>query len=130
MTAARRTAWKDYKFQLFDRNPQLFAAFEVSLDELQTIVFDFSERKKYNLTRHALDELRKLLSAYLVARDNTLQVPSSTMAMFFPSEMRFDPLLTRQLERFNAHVARGISNSDQEFVEQVVSVLGDRASLR
>ena len=39
--------------------------------------------------------------------------------------MRFDPLLTRQLERFNAHVARGISNSDQEFVKQVVSVLGD-----
>ncbi len=125
MTAARRMKWKDYRFHLFDRNPQIFAAFEVSLEELQAMVFDFSERKKYNLTRHALSELRNLLSAYLVARDNSLRVPTSTMAMFFPSETRFDAVLTRQLERFKAHAARGISSSDQEFVKQVVSVLAD-----
>ncbi len=125
MTAARRMRWKDYRFHLFDRNPQIFAAFEVSLEELQSMVFDFSERKKYDLTRHALGELRKLLSAYLVARDNALRVPSSTMALFSPSEMRFDALLTGQLERFRAHAGRGISNSDQEFVKEIVSVLGD-----
>jgi hypothetical protein len=125
VTAARSMNWRDYKFHLFDRNPQIFAAFESSLEELQSVVFDFSERKKYTLTRHALSELRTLISAYLIARDHALRVPSSTMAMFFPSEMRFDPLLTRQLERFKAHAARGISNSDQEFVKQIVLVLSD-----
>jgi len=123
MTAAQQMKWKDYKFHFFDRNPQIFSAFEVALEELQSMVFDFSERKKYNLTRHALNELSNLLLAYLIARDNSLRVPTSTMAMFFPSDIGFDPVLTRQLERFKAHAARGISNSDQEFVKQVVSVL-------
>ncbi len=132
MTAARKMKWKDYRFHFFDRNPQIFAAFEVSLEELQAMVFDFSERKKYNLTRHALSEIRNLLSAYLVARDNSLRVPTSSMAMFFPSETGFDAVLTRQLERLKAHAAQGISSSDQEFVKQVVSVLADLsiASLR
>jgi hypothetical protein len=116
--------WKDFRFHFFDRNPQLFSAFELSLEELQTMVFDFSERKKYDLTQHALYELRNLLSAYLVARANSLRVPSATMATFFPSETRFDAVLTRQLERLKAHAARGISNSDQEFVKEVVSTLG------
>jgi len=115
--------WKDFRFVFFDRNPQLFAVFELSLEELQTMVFDFSNRKKYDLTQHALDELRNLLSAYLVARDNSLRVPSATMATFFPSERGFDAVLTRQLERLKAHAARGISNSDQEFVKEVVSTL-------
>jgi hypothetical protein len=87
------------------------------------MVFDFSERKKYNLTRHALNELGNLLSAYLISRDNSLRVPTSTMAMCFPSETGFDPVLTRQLERFKAHAARGNTNSDQEFVKQVVSTI-------
>jgi hypothetical protein len=125
VTPARRMKWKDYRFHFFDRNPQIFSAFEVSLEELQAMVFDFSEQKKYNLTRHALGELRSLVSAYLVARDDSLRVPTSTMAMIFPSETGFDPVLTRQLERFKAQAARGISNSDQEFVKQVVSVLAD-----
>src|SRR6266481_4161611 len=116
--------WKDFRFHFFDRNPQLFSAFELSLEELQTMVFDFSERKKYDLTQHALHELRNLLSAYLVARNNSLRVPSSTMTIFLPSEMGFDAVLTRQLERLKAHAARGISNLDQEFVKEVVSTLG------
>jgi len=115
--------WKDLRFHFFDRNPQLFGAFEASLNELQAMVFDFSEREKYDLTRHALTELSNLLTAYLVARDRSLRVPTSTMAMFFPSETRFDPVLTRQLERLKAHAARGISNSDQEFVKQVTRTL-------
>ncbi|MCL5287442.1 MAG: hypothetical protein M1453_05550 [Acidobacteria bacterium] len=115
--------WKDLRFLFFDGNPQVFTAFEASLEELQAMVFDFSERKKYSLTGHALGELRNLLSTYLVARDNSLRVPTSTMAMFLPSETRFDGVLTRQLERFKAHAARGISNSDQEFVKQVVSTV-------
>jgi hypothetical protein len=124
--------WNDLRFHFFDRNPQLFVAFEASLDELQTMVFDFSEREKYDLTRHAMAELGNLLSAYLVARDRSLRVPTSTMAMFFPSENRFDPVLTRQLERLKAHAARGTSNSDQEFVKQVTGTLAalSLASLR
>src|SRR5207248_10454082 len=102
---------------------KIFAAFEASLDELQTMVFDFSEQKKYTLTQHALGELRNLLSAYMIARADSLRVPTRTMAMFFPSEMGFDPVLTRQLERFKAQAARGISNSDQEFTKQVITVL-------
>src|ERR1035438_1020294 len=51
VTTSRRMKWRDFRFQFFDRNPQLFNAFEGSLDELQTMVFDFSERKKYDLTR-------------------------------------------------------------------------------
>ena len=117
MSTARRMKWKDFRFHFFDRNPQLFAAFELSLEELQTMVFDFSNRKKYDLTQHALNELRNLLAAYLIARDNSLRVPSATMAIFLPSERRFDAVLTRQLERLKAHAARGISNSDQEFVK-------------
>jgi hypothetical protein len=115
--------WKDFRFHFFDRNPQLFGAFEASLDELQAMVFDFSVREKYDLTRHALAELGNLLADYLIARDRSLRVPTSTMAMFFPSEMGFDPVLTRQLERLKAHAARGISNSDQEFVKQVTRAL-------
>jgi hypothetical protein len=115
--------WKDLRFHFFDRNPQLFGAFEASLDELQSMVFDFSEREKYDLTRHSLLELGNLLAAYLVARDRSLRVPTSTMAMFFPSETGFDPVLTRQLERLKAHAARGISDSDQEFVKQVTRTL-------
>ena len=132
MTTSRRMKWRDFRFQFFDRNPQLFNAFEGSLDELQTMVFDFSERKKYDLTRHALSKLQSLISAYLLARDNSLRVPTGTMALFFPSETGFDPVLTRQLERFKAHAARGISASDQEFVKQVAVVLGNLsiASLR
>lgn len=87
------------------------------------MVFDFSVREKYDLTRHALAELANLLTAYLLARDSSLRVPTSTMAMFFPSETGFDPVLTRQLERLKAHAARGISNSDQEFVKQVTRTL-------
>jgi hypothetical protein len=115
--------WKDFRFHFFDRNPQLFGAFEASLDELQGMVFEFSQREKYDLTRHALSELSNLLSAYLVARGGSLRVPTSTMAMFFPSEIGFDPVLTRQLERLKAHAARGISKSDQEFVKQVTRTL-------
>ncbi len=115
--------WRDLRFHFFDRNPQLFNAFEASLDELQAMVFDFSERKKYDLTTHALSELGSLLAAYLVARDRSLRVPTGTMAMFFPSETAFDGVLTRQLERFKAHAERGISNSDQEFVKQVTRTL-------
>jgi hypothetical protein len=115
--------WRDFRFLFFDRNPRIFAAFEFSVDELQTMVFEFSEGKKYDLTRHALSELRDLLSIYLIARDNSLRVPTTTMAVLFPSETGFDGVLTRQLERFKAHATRGISNSDQEFVKQVVSTL-------
>jgi len=115
--------WKDLRFHFFDRNPQLFGAFEASLDELQSMVFDFSEREKYDLTRHALLEVGNLLTAYLAARDRSLRVPTSTMAMFYPSETGFDPVLTRQLERLKAHAARGISDSDQEFVKQVTRTL-------
>lgn len=124
MSTTRRMKWKDFRFHFFDRNPQLFAAFELSLEELQTMVFDFSNKNKYDLTQHALNELRNLLSAYLMARDNSLRVPSATMAIFLPSERGFDAVLTRQLERLKAHAARGISNSDQEFVKEVVSALG------
>jgi hypothetical protein len=120
---AKRMRWRDLRFRFFDRNPQLFNAFEASLDELQEMVFDFSERKKYDLTRHALSELGDLLAAYLVARDRSLRVPTGTMAMFFPSETAFDGVLTRQLERFKAHAERGILNSDQEFVKQVTRTL-------
>lgn len=132
MTTPRRMKWRDFRFQFFDRNPQVFDAFEGSLDELQTMVFDFSERKKYDLTRHALSELQSLISAYLLARDNSLRIPTGTMALLFPSETGFDPVLTRQLERFKAHAARGISASDQEFVKQVAAVLANLsiASLR
>lgn len=115
--------WRDLRFQLYDRNPQLFGAFEASLDELQAIVFDFSQHQKYDLTRHALHELTSLLSSYVLTRDNSLRVPTSAMAMFFPSEITFDPVLTRQLERFKSHAARGIANSDQEFVKQLVATL-------
>jgi hypothetical protein len=120
---AKRLQWRDLRFHFFDRNPQLFNTFEASLDELQAMVFDFSERKKYDLTRHALSELGNLLAAYLVARDRSLRVPTGTMAMFFPSETAFDGVLTRQLERFKAHAERGIANSDQEFVKQVTRTL-------
>ena len=120
---AKRMRWRDLRFRFFDRNPQLFNAFEASLDELQAMVFDFSERKKYDLTRHALSELANLLAAYLVARDRSLRVPTGTMAMFFPSETEFDGVLTRQLERLKAHAERGISNSDQEFVKQITRTL-------
>jgi hypothetical protein len=116
--------WKDFRFVFFDRNPQLFAAFELSLEELQTMVFDFSNRKKYDLTQHALNELLNLLSAYLVARGNSLRIPSATMVTYMPSERGFDPVLTRQLDRLKAHAARGIANADQEFVKEVVATLG------
>ncbi len=119
----KRTRWRDLRFHFFDRNPQLFGAFEASLDELQAMVFDFSEREKYDLTRHALGELGNLLAAYLIARDRSLRVPTGTTAMFFPSETGFDGVLTRQLERLRAHAKRGISNSDQEFVKQVTRAL-------
>jgi hypothetical protein len=119
--------WKDLRFRFFDRNPQIFAAFEASLEELQVMVFDFSERKKYDLTRHALGELRALLAAYLNTRDSSLRVPTSAMALFFPSESGFDAVLTRQLERFKSHMMRGTSNSDQEFVKQVASSLSELA---
>jgi len=120
---AKQIRWKDLRFHLFERNPQLFGTFEASLDELQAMVFDFSEREKYDLTKHALGELSNLLGAYLAARDRSLRVPTSTMAMFSPSETTFDGILTRQLERLKAHAARGISKSDQEFVKQVTGTL-------
>jgi hypothetical protein len=74
---------------------------------MQRIQLRLALGEKYTLSRHALSELRNLLSAYLIARADSLRVPTSTMAMFFPSEMGFDPVLTRQLERFKAHAARG-----------------------
>jgi hypothetical protein len=110
-------------FQFFDRNPQLFAPLEASLEELQTMVFDFSQRKKYVLTRHALTELQNILASYLRIRDKSLRVPTSTMALFMPSETTFDGVLSRQLERLKDHAARGIASSDQEFVKQVIDVL-------
>lgn len=122
---AKPIRWRDLRFHFFERNPQLFGTFEASLDELQAMVFDFSEREKYDLTRHALGELSNLIGAYLAARDRSLRVPTSTMAMFFPSETSFDGVLTRQLERLKAHAARGISKSDQEFVKQVTGALAD-----
>ena len=45
------------------------------------------------------------------------------MGMFFPSETRFDPLLTQQLEQFKAHAGRGIANSEQELVKEVTGTL-------
>lgn len=123
MTPTPKIRWRDFRFRFFDRNPQIFSAFEAALDELHTMVFDFSDQKRYTLTLHALGELRELLSSYLISRADSLRVPTSTMAMFFPSETGFDAVLTRQLERFKAHAARGIADSDQEFTKQVIAVL-------
>jgi hypothetical protein len=103
----------------------LFAAFEASLEELHTIVFRFAELKKYDVTRHALNKIKELISQYLIARNRSLRVPGSSMALFYPSENRFDGVLSRQLERLKAHADRGIGYSDQELVKEVVTVLAD-----
>jgi hypothetical protein len=47
------------------------------------------------------------------------------MGLFFPSETRFDPLLTQQLEQLRSHAGRGIANSDQELVKEVTGTLTD-----
>jgi hypothetical protein len=117
--------WRHLRFALFDRNPGLFSGFQLSLDELHVIIVRYSELKKYDVTRHALGEVKDLLSEYLIARDKSLRVPSSTMGLFFPSEIRFDPLLTQQLEQLRSHAGRGIANSDQELVKEVTGTLTD-----
>jgi hypothetical protein len=45
------------------------------------------------------------------------------MGLFFPSENRFDQLLTQQLEQLKAHSDRGITNSDQELIKEVTGTL-------
>ena len=45
------------------------------------------------------------------------------MGLFFPSENRFDALLTQQLEQLKAHADRGIANSDQELIKEVTGTL-------
>jgi hypothetical protein len=117
--------WREIRFALFDRNPGLFAAFQLSLDELHVIVGRYAELKKYDVTRHAFGEIGSLLSEYLIARDRSLRIPSSTMGVFFPSETRFDPLLTQQLEQLKSHAGRGIANSEQELVKEVIGTLAD-----
>jgi hypothetical protein len=77
------------------------------------------------MTRHALNEIRDLISQYLIARDRSLRIPSSTMALFSPSETRFDAVLTRQLEQLKSQAGRGITNSDQEIVKEVANVLAE-----
>ncbi len=47
------------------------------------------------------------------------------MGLFFPSENRFDAVLTQQLEHFKAHADRGIANSDQELIKEVTAALAD-----
>jgi hypothetical protein len=47
------------------------------------------------------------------------------MALFYPSENRFDGVLTRQLERLKAQADRGIGYPDQELVKEVVTVLAE-----
>jgi hypothetical protein len=117
--------WQEIRFALFDRNPDLFAAFQLSLDELHVIVGRYAELKKYDVTRHAFGEIRSLLSEYLIARDRSLRIPSSRMGMFFPSETRSDPLLTQQLEQLKSHAGRAIANSEQELVKEVTGTLTD-----
>lgn len=45
------------------------------------------------------------------------------MGLLFPSETRFDPLLTQQLEQLKSHAGRGTANSDQELVKEVTGTL-------
>lgn len=103
----------------------MFAGFEASVEELQTIVFRFAELKKYDVTRHTLAEIQQLISQYLLARDRSLRVPGSTMALFFPSENLFDGVLTRQLEQLKAHAGRGMTQADQELIKEVAAVLAE-----
>ena len=65
------------------------------------------------------------MSEYLIARDRSLRIPSSRMGLFFPSETRFDPLLTQQLEQLKSHTGRGVANSDQELLKEVTGTLTD-----
>lgn len=101
------------------------------MEELQTIVFRFAELKRYDVVQHALSEIQQLLAQYLLVRDRSLRVPGTSMGSFFPSEMRFDSVLTRQLERLKAQASRGIDRSDQEVIKEVAAVLADlsKASL-
>jgi hypothetical protein len=101
------------------------------LDELHTIVFRFAELRKHDVTRHALSEIARLVSEYLIARNQSLRVPGSSMALFYPSENLFDGVLTRQLERLKAQADRGIGYPDQELVKEVVTALAEicKASL-
>jgi len=101
----------------------VFAALQLSLDELHVIIVRYAELKKYDVTRHAFGEVRDLLSRYLMARDRSLRIPSSSMGLFFPSENRFDALLTQQLEQLKAHADRGIASSDQELIKEVTGTL-------
>ena len=59
---AKRLQWRDLRFHFFDRNPQLFNTFEASLDELQAMVFDFSERKKVRPNQTRPERARQSLS--------------------------------------------------------------------
>jgi hypothetical protein len=119
----RRASWRGLKFLFFERNPNLFGGFEASVEELQTIVFRFAELKRYDVVQHALSEIQQLLSQYLLARDRSLRIPGSSIGLFFPSENRFDAVLTRQLERLKAQASRGIERSDQELIKEVATVL-------
>jgi len=65
------------------------------------------------------------MSEYLTARDHSLRVPGSSMGLFFPSENRFDGVLSRQLEQLKAQAGRGIAQSDQELVKNVAAVLAE-----
>lgn len=114
---------------MFERNPNLFAGFEASVEELQTVVFRFAELKRYDVVQHALIEIQTLISQYLVVRDRSIRIPGSSVGLFFPSEIRFDSVLTRQLERLKAQAARGIERSDQEMVKEIASVLANLSTL-
>lgn len=47
------------------------------------------------------------------------------MGLLFPSDIRFDAVLTRQLERLKAQAARGVERSDQELIKEVASVFAE-----
>lgn len=121
----RRLNWRRLRFELFERNPNLFAGFEASVEELQTVVFRFAELKRYDVVQHALNEIQTLISQYLIVRDRSILVPGSSVGLFSPSDIRFDSVLTRQLERLKAQAGRGIERLDQEIVKDIASVLAN-----
>lgn len=121
----KQSEWNRLKCAVLDQNPGLFAAFELSLTELHTIVFTFSEKRKHDLTQHALSVIEQLLQRYLLMRNGALRIPNSVSAMFQAGDMTFDPLLTRQLEQLNSHGRRALASGEQELLKQVMSTLSN-----
>jgi hypothetical protein len=115
--------WNRLRFQLFEGNPHLFVPFEQSLDELQEIVFRFAQLRKYDVTGHALGQISQLLSEYLQARSGSLRIPNSSFALYAPSDLTFDGVITRQLERLKSQATSAISHSDQDLTKQVAATL-------